>query len=240
MKILVIDVGGSNVKLLASGQAKRRKFRSGPKLTAERMVQGVRARTADWKYDAVSLGFPGLVGPTGPRAEPENLGGGWVGFNFARAFGKPVKILNDAAMQALGSYQGGRMLFLGLGTGIGSALVSDKVIVPLEIGRLPFRRKQTLVDFLSREGLKRLGKKAWQAAVAEAAAILKGAFSADYVMLGGGNAKKVRPLPAGCRRGGNDDAFEGGFRLWGTSLAPTHLPHTIHHPRRPAEEWRVV
>src|SRR5262249_29753144 len=164
MKILVIDIGGTNVKMLASGQTEMRKMRSGSRLIPSRMVQGVIDMTDDWDYDVVTIGFPGLVGRTGPSAEPKNLGPGWVGFNFAKAFGKPVKVINDAAMQALGSYEGGRMLFLGLGTSIGSALISDMVIVPLELGQLPCRKKHDLEACLGKPGLKRLGLRPWQQA----------------------------------------------------------------------------
>ena len=240
MKILVVDIGGSNVKMLASGQTEKRKLRSGKQLTAERMVRDVKALTADWDYEVVSIGFPGQVVHTSPVIDPKNLAPGWVGFHFAQAFGKPVKVINDAAMQALGSYEGGRMLFLGLGTGIGSALISDKVIVPMELGQLPFRNNQDLHACLGKAGLKRLGMKAWQAAVVEAATLLKSAFVADYVVLGGGNAKKVRPVPAGCRLGSNENAFEGGFRLWATPIAPTQTPYAVHDPREPAEEWRTI
>src|SRR6267142_2183112 len=176
MKILVVDIGGTNVKVLASGETDMRKMRSGPRLTPELMVQGVKAMTADWDYDVVSIGFPGLVGRTGPSAEPKNLGPGWVGYNFAKAFDKPVKVINDAAMQALGSYEGERMLFLGLGTSIGSALISDMVIVPLELGQLPCRKTHDLEACLGKPGLKQLGIEAWQQAVAEAATMLKNAF----------------------------------------------------------------
>ena len=180
------------------------------------------------------------MGDHGPLVETDNLGPGWVGFPYAQAFGKPVKIINDAAMQALGCYDGGRMLFLGLGTGIGSALVSEKVIVPLELGMLPFRKGKDLATWLGRAGLKKLGKKAWQEAVGEAATVLKKAFVVDYVVLGGGNAKKVRPVPAGCRLGSNENAFEGGVRLWRTAITPTHTPHTVHDPREEPTQWRAI
>jgi polyphosphate glucokinase len=231
MKILVLDVGGTHVKMLATGRHKKREFSSGKELTARQMVEQVLALTKDWDYEAVSLGFPGLVGHDGPRAEPVNLGPGWVGFDFAAAFGRPVKILNDAAMQALGSYAGGRMLFLGLGTSLGSALIAANVIVPLELGQLPYPEGE-LRKTLGDEGLERLGREKWQRALAEAVRTLKGAFVADYVVLGGGNAKKVDPLPEGTRLGGNENAFEGGFRLWETVVAPLDGP--------PSAVWTVV
>src|SRR5262245_15878066 len=200
MKILPVDVGGTHVKFRASGQAEKREFPSGKHLTAERMVREVLGRTGDWDYEAVSLGYPGLADHEGSRAEPENLGDGWVGFDFAAAFGRPVKVLNDAAMQAVGSFEGGRMLFLGLGTAVGSALISERTVVPLELGQLPFREGQ-LADFLGRQGLRRLGQEERHRALEEAVPALRGAFAADYVVLGGGNADLVDPLPVGARRG---------------------------------------
>jgi polyphosphate glucokinase len=232
MNILTIDVGGTHVKFLATGRKEKREIRSGKRLTAERMVREVRDRTGDWDYQAVAIGYPGLADHKGPRAEPENLGGGWVGFDFAAAFGRPVKVLNDAALQALGSFEGGRMLFLGLGTAVGSTLISEYTIVPLELGQLPFRDGQ-LVDYLGREGLHRLGRDEWQRALEAAVSALRGAFAAEYVVLGGGNAKFVEPLPEGARRGGNDKAFEGGFRLWETGVAP------VEHVA-PADVWKLV
>src|SRR5262245_1403754 len=205
MRILVVDLGGSHVKILASGQKESRRAPSGKRLTPARMVEIVKRLARGWKYDAVSLGFPGPVGRDGPSEQPVNLGKGWVGFDFAGAFGCPVKVLNDAAMQALGSYDGGRMLFLGLGTGLGSTLVSAKVLVPLELGQLPYKNKGTLADWLGKEGLNHIGREAWQRALEEAVAVLKGAFAADYIVLGGGNAAKVKPVPQGCRLGHNDN-----------------------------------
>jgi polyphosphate glucokinase len=220
MNVLVIDIGGTNLKVQATGQPEPRKAPSGDRLTPAQMVCKVRELAAGWAYGAVSLGYPGLVGPDGPADEPGNLGEGWVGFDFAKAFGCPVKVINDAAMQALGSYAGGRMLFLGLGTGLGSTLVSANVLVPLELGCLPFRGV-TFADWLGKDGLKRHGKAAWLAAVTEAVRILKQAVAADHVVLGGGNAAEVDPLPEGVVRGGNENAFEGGFRLW-EEAAPIH------------------
>jgi polyphosphate glucokinase len=233
VNILVIDVGGSHVKLLATGQREPRRFDSGPHLTPEQLVEHVHALTADWQFDAVSLGYPGSVGHTEPEEEPGNLGDGWVGFDFEAAFGKPVRVVNDAAMQALGGYDGGRMLFLGLGTGLGSALVTDRVVVPLELGRLRYGSEPgNLADRLGKRGLKRLGEGEWARLVAETAAWLREAFASDYVILGGGNAEKVPTLPEGIRRGGNEDAFTGGFRLWEERVEPHDCP--------PSTTWRVV
>ena len=213
MKILVIDVGGTNVKLLASGQRQPRKFPSGPQLTPEQMVEGVLEPTKDWDYDVITMGYPGPVMKNKLVLEPANLGPGWVDFDFEAAFGKPVKIINDAAMQALGSYQSGRMLFIGLGTGMGSALVIDGLVAPLELAHLPYK-KATFEDYLGRRGLERLGKRKWQQAVEDAVARLQAAMVADSVVLGGGNAKKLKRLPPGAKLGDNINAFRGGFRLW--------------------------
>lgn len=213
MHILVVDIGGSNVKMLATGQKERRKFSSGPELTPERMVAGVKEMTADWKYEALTLGYPAYVFHGRPVTEPRNLGPGWVRFKFEAAFGKPVKIINDAAMQALGSYDGGSMLFLGLGTGLGSAMVVDGVVEPMELAHLPYR-KRTFEDYVGLRGLERFGKKKWRRLVADVVANLRAGLEPDYVVLGGGNAKELDRLPRGCRRGDNANAFVGGFRLW--------------------------
>jgi polyphosphate glucokinase len=213
MNVLVVDIGGTNVKLLATGQEEPRKFTSGPTLTPERMVAGVKQAAEGWSYDAVSIGYPGPVFRGRPVVEPYNLGSGWVGFNFDAAFGRPVKILNDAAMQALGSYEGGTMLFLGLGTGLGSAVVVDGVVEPMELAHLPYR-KHTFEDYVGLRGLKRLGKKKWRQFVEDVVERLVLALEPDYVVLGGGNVKKLKKLPAGCRVGTNANAFRGGFRLW--------------------------
>src|SRR3981081_377891 len=189
MKILSIDVGGTHVKVMVTGETVERKVVSGPTMTAAGMVDAVKAMTADWTYDAVSLGYPGAVVRGGPNKEPANLGKGWVGFDFAAALGRPVKILNDAAMQALGSYEGGRMLFLGLGTGLGNALIIDDVIAPMELGHLPYKKKRSFEDYVGIRGLERLGKDRWQKAVYDVVSRLKAALIADYVVLGGGNAK---------------------------------------------------
>ena len=213
MNVLVIDVGGTHVKILASGQDERREFPSGPALTAKQMVRGVRELAGDWKYDVVSIGYPGPVLHGRPVAEPHNLGPGWVGFDYGVAFGCPVKVINDAAMQALGSYQGGKMLFLGLGTGLGSAMVVDGIVEPMELGHLPYK-KGTFEDYVGIRGLERRGKKKWRQHVADIVALLVAALEPDDVVLGGGNVKKLKELPPRCRAGDNVNAFLGGFRLW--------------------------
>ena len=214
MKVLVVDVGGTSVKLLLSGQQKLRKFRSGPELTAQQMVAGVLTAAKGWRYDAVSLGYPGPVSRGALLAEPKNLGAGWVGFDFTKAFGCPVRLINDAAMQALGGYERGRMLFLGLGTGLGSALIADRVIMPMELAHLPYKKGGTFEDSVGLRGLERLGKKKWRRAVKDVVTRLKAALVADDVLLGGGNAKKLEHLPKGVRLGSNAHAFIGGQRLW--------------------------
>ena len=212
--VLAVDVGGSHVKALVSGDGlEPRRFDSGPALTPQELVKGIAGLTGDWSYDAVSIGIPARVHGGRVVAEPVNLGKGWVGFDFEAAFDKPTKVVNDAAMQALGSYDGGKMLFLGLGTGLGSALVVDGVVEPMELGHLPFR-KATFEDYVGERGRKRLGKKDWQKAVAEAIEALTAALDPEYVVLGGGNAKKLEQLPANARLGRNDNAFRGAFRLW--------------------------
>ena len=213
MKVLVVDVGGTSVKILASGQAEARKFPSGPEMTPRQMVSGVKKLAGNWKYDVVSIGYPGLVVNGKPAAEPHNLGRAWVGFNFKSAFGCPVKIINDAAMQALGSYHGGLMLFLGFGTGLGSAIVAQGIVVPVELAHLSFKNG-TYEDYVGLRGLKRLGKKKWERHVAYGVARLVEALHPDDVVLGGGNTKKLKHLPPGCRRGDNANAFLGGYRLW--------------------------
>jgi predicted NBD/HSP70 family sugar kinase len=213
-KILVIDVGGTNVKVLVTGQKEPVKIPSGPKMTARKMVNDVRKAAAGWEYSAVSIGYPGPVIHGHPLSEPHNLGGGWVGFEFKKAFGRPVKIVNDAAMQALGIYKGGRMLFLGLGTGLGSAMIVDGLLEPMEVAHLPYKKGRTFEDYLGVRGLKRLGKKKWRRHVADVVGQLKNALEADYVVLGGGNAKLLKELPPGARLGDNSTAFIGGFRLW--------------------------
>ena len=211
--ILVIDVGGTHVKFLASGKQVSRKIPSGPGMTAIRMVRDVKDLASDWPYKVISIGYPGPVVHGRPLREPYNLGCGWVGFNFSKAFARPVKLINDAAMQALGSYEGGRMLFLGLGTGLGSAMIVNGIVEPMELAHLPYK-KHTYEDYLGVRGLKRLGKKKWARHVAEVIEELRAALEADYVVLGGGNVKRLKSLPPRTRRGDNRNAFRGGFRLW--------------------------
>jgi predicted NBD/HSP70 family sugar kinase len=213
MNILVVDVGGTNVKILATGEKEPRKLPSGPTLTAEQMVAGVKELARDWRYEVVSIGYPGFVMRGRPIAEPHNLAPGWVGFDFQTAFGHPVKIINDAAMQALGSYKGGTLLFLGLGTGLGAAMIVDGLIEPMELAHLPYR-KGTFEDYVGKRGLDRKGKKKWQECVFDVVARLVAALEPDDVVLGGGNIKKLKELPPGCRPGENANAFLGGFRLW--------------------------
>lgn len=211
--VLAVDVGGSHVKALASDQSVRRRFRSGASLTAQQMVAGTLEAVEGWAWDVVSVGVPAPVRDDKVLAEPVNLGGGWAGFDFEAAFGKPTKVVNDAVMQAVGSYEGGRMLFLGLGTGLGSALIVDGVVAPLELGHLPFRKK-TFEDYVGERALERRGKKKWRAAVFTAVEQLTAAMEPDEVVLGGGGVDELDELPPGCRRGANENAFLGGFRLW--------------------------
>ena len=213
MNVLVIDVGGTNVKILATGQPEPRKFPSGHTLTPKRMVAGIKKLARDWKYDAVSIGYPGIVVRNRPLAEPHNLGRGWVGFNFQAAFKHPVKVINDAAMQALGSYKGGKMLFLGLGTGLGTTMIVDGNIEPMELAHLPYK-KGTYEDYVGERSLEKRGKKKWRRHVVDVVERLIAALEPDDVVLGGGNAKKLKELPKGCREGDNANAFLGGFRLW--------------------------
>ena len=213
-KVLVIDVGGTNVKMLATGQKEPRKYPSGPTMTPRKMVSLVKKATADWKYDCISLGYPGPIINGHPLREPHNLGKGWVGFHFTKAFGCPVKVINDAAMQALGSYQGRRMLFLGLGTGLGSAMIVDGDLEPMELAHLGYKNGKTYEDYLGLRGLERLGRKKWERHVGKVVKKLMAALGADYVVLGGGNSKKLKKLPAGARLGNNENAFLGGFRMW--------------------------
>ena len=238
--ILVVDIGGTKLKILASGQTEPRRAPSGPEMTPQRMVETVRALAGDWQYEAVSMGIPGPVSDHGPRSEPGNLGPGWVGFNFAAAFERPVRIINDAAMQALGSYDGGRMLFLGFGTGLGSALIADRVIVPLELGNIPEPGGRTLGEILGRRGLKRLGKKRWRRAVAWAVPALMASLLADYVVLGGGNAKEIKEPPPGSRLSHNLTAFRGGFRLWHLDDVPTHSDGGEMPPAPKPADWRLI
>ena len=216
MKILVIDVGGTNLKVCVTGRREPLKIPSGPSMTAARMAAAVRKATKGWTYDAVSIGYPGPVKNGKPSEEPNNLARGWVHFNYRKAFGRPVRILNDAAMQALGSYRKGRMLFLGLGTGLGSALVADGELQPLELARLPYRHGRSYEDYAGLRGYKRLGRKRWTKHVEKIVALLKHGLQVDEVVLGGGQMKKLKRLPPGTRRGENKNAIRGGYRLWDT------------------------
>ena len=217
VRILVVDVGGSHVKVLATGHRKPLKIPSGPTLTPAAMVRQVRAATKSWHYEAVSVGYPGPVLHGKPVADPTHLGPGWMGFNFSRAFGCPVKVINDAAMQAWGSYRGGRMLFLGLGTGLGSAMIIDGVLEPMELAHLPYKKGRTYEAYVGKAGLKRQGKKKWRRTVVDVLTRLKRALEVQDVVVGGGNAKLLKGLPSGMRLGQNANAFIGGYRLWRTT-----------------------
>jgi len=222
MNVLVIDIGGTRVKVRAAGHKQQVEFLSGPGMTPSKMVVAVRAATSGWKYEAVSIGYPGPVVHGRPLVEPHNLGRGWVGFDFKKAFGqRPIKIINDAAMQALASYQGKRMLFLGLGTGLGSALVVDRVLEPMELAHLPYKKGRSYEDYVGLAGLKRLGRRRWRHQVQEVVKLLKNAMEVDDVVLGSGNARLLKKLPPGSRLGNNANAFIGGYRLW--SKAGEHL-----------------
>ena len=211
--ILTVDVGGSHVKMLLNGESERRRFTSGDELSPGQMVEGVLEHTREWEYTGVSVGVPAPVQDGRVTREPVNLGGGWVGFDYESAFGKPTKVVNDAAMQALGSYQGGRMLFLGLGTGLGSTMISDGVIEPMELAHLPYR-KGTYEDYVGERGLEQVGRKRWEKEVHKVIELFTEALEPEYVVLGGGNAKRLEHLPENVRLGRNEDAFLGGFRLW--------------------------
>jgi polyphosphate glucokinase len=225
MKVLVIDVGGSHVKILASGPTQERRFESGPNMSAAQMVAGVKQLATGWSYDAVAIGYPGVVDDDRPLTEPHNLAPGWVEFDYAAAFGRPVKIVNDAAMQALGSYRRGKMLFLGLGTGLGTTLVVDGRLLPMELAHLPYRKK-TFEDYVGEAALERLGKKTWRRHVAAVVGHLRSALLPDEVVIGGGNLRHLDRLPPGCRAGDNANAFAGGFRLW---AAGNRRPATRQH-----------
>lgn len=228
MNVLVIDIGGTHVKLCVPGRTQKRKFDSGPDMTPAQMIALAIQTAADWKYDAVSIGFPSAIIDGRIKQEPKNLRPGWVRFDFEKKFGKPVRIINDAAMQALGSYKGGRMLFIGLGTGLGSAFISDGVLVPIELSDLNFTRHDNLEDVLGKRGLKKLGFEKWQDVLFEAVAFLRKAFVTDYIVIGGGNVKTVKRMPPGSVRGENNNAFVGGKRLWDI---PT---------KKGKREWRIV
>ena len=231
--VLVIDVGGTHVKVLATGQETRREFVSGPTLTPRRMVSKVKNLVADWRYDAISIGYPGPVVQNRPVSDPWNLGKGWKGFDFEAAFRHPVKVLNDAAMQALGSYKDGKMLFLGLGTGLGSAAIVDGIVEPMELGHLPYK-KATFEDYVGVRGLEKYGKKKWRHYVADVVERLIAALEPEDVVLGGGNVHQLKKLPPGCRAGDNTNAFLGGFRLWEKADGSTRDKHPcVRAPGRP-------
>ena len=219
-RVLAIDIGGSHVKARVFGRRELRQFESGPDLTPRQMVSQIHALTGDWVYEAVSIGYPGVVLYGKVVAEPHNLGPGWVGFDFHKAFGRPTRIMNDAAMQAIGSYEGGRMLFLGLGTGLGSAMIVDGVVAPMELAHLAYKKGRTYEDYVGARGLKRLGGKKWRRTVSEVVAQLSMLLEADYVVIGGGNARKLKRLPKNSRLGSNDFAFLGGFRVWHHAATP--------------------
>jgi len=214
MKVLVVDIGGTSIKILATGHRTPIRIPSGPRLTPERMVKLVREAVKHWEYSVVSIGYPGPVKNGTPAKEPKNLGRGWVGFDFDRAFGLPVRMINDAAMQALGSYKKGRMLFLGLGTGLGTTLILDGVVAPMELAHLPYKNGRTYEECVGKAGLRRSGKKRWRKNVADVIVRLRAALEADDVVVGGGNAKLLKQLPPGVRSGANRNAFRGGYRLW--------------------------
>lgn len=234
MNVLVVDIGGTHVKIWKTEEAEKVKFPSGKDMTPAALMEGVRAATQDWPIERVSVGYPGEIRNGRPIADPYNLGPGWVDFDFGHEFNCPVRTLNDACMQALGSYEGGKMLYLGLGTGLGTAFISDGVMVPLALGHLKLWEGETYNHYLSREGFTRYGKKRWRQAVAESAAQLKSAFFADYVVLGGGNADEVKDLPEGCRRGGNHNAYFGGLRMW-EDLGDVATPKLAVLPKVDAE-----
>jgi polyphosphate glucokinase len=234
MNVLVVDIGGTHVKVWKTEEAEKIKFPSGKEMTPAALLEGVRAATKDWPIERVSIGYPGEIHNGRPVTDPYNLGPGWVNVDFNHEFNCPVRTLNDACMQALGSYEGGKMLYLGLGTGLGSAFISDGVIVPLALGHLKLWEGETFNHYLSREGLTRYGKKRWRQAVTESAAQLKAAFFADYVVLGGGNADEIKDLPEGCRRGGNHNAYFGGLRMW-EDLSDAATPKLAVLPKVEAE-----
>jgi predicted NBD/HSP70 family sugar kinase len=232
MKILVIDIGGAHIKVLASGHKKRVEIPSGPHMTPAKMVAAVRAATVGWIYDAVSMGYPGPVVQGHPIREPFNLGRGWVRFKFKKVFPRPIKIVNDAAMQALGSYQGGQMLFLGLGTGLGSALIADNALAPMELAHLPYKKGWSYEDYIGEAGLKRHGKKKWRHHVNKVVQLLRAGLQADYVVLGGGNARLLKTLPPGARLGKNSNAFLGGYRLWDKRYSGSAPERFVHNANK--------
>lgn len=235
MKVLMIDVGGTNVKLMASGQDGARKFASGRRLTAAKMMEKVLAETRDWEYDVVSLGYPGIVRSGRVDQEPHNLADGWVGFDFESAFDKPVRVINDAAMQALANYEAGRLLFLGLGTSVGATLIADDTVVPLEIGTIPLSRSEVMFERLGKKGLHSHGRDRWQKSVTRAVLLLRDIFWPDHFQLGGGNAKYLDPVPEGCICGSNHDAFYGARRLWPGADLLAEIQTTTLRIIRPAQ-----
>ncbi len=214
MKVLMIDIGGTNVKLMASGHEGFRKFASGRGLTAAKMVKGVLASVEGWEYEAISIGYPGLVRDGRVARNPGNLGSGWMDFDFEKAFKCPVRMMNDASMQALAKYETGRLVFLGLGTSVGTALIADDTVVPLEIGMMPLSKSEAFMDRMSKEALASMGRRRWRKSVERGVALLRDIFWPDHFHLGGGNAKHLDPVPAGCERGDNQDAFRGALRMW--------------------------
>jgi len=226
-RILVIDVGGTHVKFRVAGRGRVVEFASGPRLRPERMVRKVLKRARGLGFDAVSVGYPGLVAHGRIAAEPHHLGKGWVGFDFPAAFGQPVRIANDAAMQAIGSYRGGRMLFLGLGTGLGAALIVDGIVEPMEIGHMPYRKGRSFEDYVGERARRRLGTRKWRAVVGDVVAQLKQALEPDYVVLGGGNTARLKRLPPGAHRGDNRNAFIGGLRLWRPGAVRPRRAHAV-------------
>lgn len=233
MKVLVIDIGGTHVKILATGEPAERRMDSGPELTADQMAAGVRALARGWKYDAVAIGYPGPVARNKPVAEPHNLGAGWVGYDYEKAFDCPVRIVNDAAMQALGGYQGGKLLFLGFGTGLGTAMIVDGIVVPMELAHLPYR-KATFEDYVGQHAFEKNERK-WRKHVADVVARLSAALEPEDVVLGGGNAVNIHDLPPNCRLGANTNAFPGGFRLWAGAAPAGPKPKTKTAPNPKAK-----
>ena len=212
--VLAIDLGGSHVKMLLSTGSERRAAVSGTAMSAQKMVEAVKELTADWQYDVIGMGYPGPVANNKPAVEPHNLGAGWKDFDFSAAFGKPVRLVNDAVMQAIGSYKDGNMLFLGLGTGLGSAMIVNHVCLPMELAHLPYKKDETFEDFVGERGLEKYGKKKWRKSVEKVVAKLQAALLPHEIVIGGGNVEKLDTLPNGCRAGDNENAFLGGFRLW--------------------------
>lgn len=233
MNVLVIDIGGSHVKIMATGQQDERRMDSGPALAPAQMVRGVRTLARGWKYDAVAIGYPGPVVRNHPAAEPHNLGPGWVAFDYEKGFGCPVRMVNDAAMQALGGYNGGKMLFLGFGTGLGTTLIVDGTLVPMEVAHLPYG-KATFEDYVGAAALERFGKRRWRRHVADVIARLTAAFEPEDIVLGGGNAANLKVLPPRCRLGANTNAFPGGFRLWADAKQP--VPRDVAKRARAAKK----